>query len=486
MTSYNNHQNYHHHHYAPSPNPLRPYYIPVTPTPFEATATVTPSSIPVSVSSLPKNGGGAPSNFAILQDFQDYSADYLESPSSVSEAMRSFVEHAMLKYTSILISQPFEVAKTVLQCQYVPKKEGKGKHHHHHPRGASAAAEEEGRESDAEEEKSAESEESDNPWTTFEEEEAEDSDDEPKYFASTDSAEASPKLGPSKVLAAGPKKTTDRAGYVIEEKETAPRLDYQIRKCSSSAVNDAIKALWAKEGAWGVWKGTNATFIHSVLVSTMEAWSTSFLSAILSLPDPGVTEIADSTHPLASLGVAIAASALTALLLAPLDLIRTKLILTPRSSKPRNLLPSLRALPSFFIPTNLILPTTLHAVLPSLINLGTPYFLKAKLNLDPLLAPASYNILTFFSGSVELFVRLPLETVLRRAQIAEAKPERTVVPVGRYAGVVGTAWVLVKEEERGKWGIEGLYRGWRVGAWSNAGVLGLGLLGVQGGAKHEF
>jgi len=256
--------------------------------------------------------------------------------------------------------------------------------------------------------------------------------------------------------------------------------------------------------------GTNATFIHSVLVSTMEAWSTSFLSAILSLPDPGVTEIADSTHPLASLAVAIAASALTALLLAPLDLIRTKwdsplppprskkricglifppssrLILTPRSSKPRNLLPSLRALPSCFIPTNLILPTTLHAVLPSLINLGTPYFLKAKLNLDPLLAPASYNMLTFFSGSVELFVRLPLETVLRRAQIAEAKPEKTVVPVGRYAGVVGTAWVLVKEEERGKWGIEGLYRGWRVGAWSNAGVLGLGLLGVQGGAKHEF
>jgi len=172
MTSYNNHQNYHHYHYAPSPNPLRPYYIPVAPTPFEATATATPSSIPVSVSSLAKNGGGAPSNFAILQDFQDYSADYLESPSSVGEAMRSFVEHALLKYTSILISQPFEVAKTVLQCQYVPKKEGKGKHHHHHhhPRGTSAAAEEEGRESDAEEEKSAESEESDNPWTTFEEE----------------------------------------------------------------------------------------------------------------------------------------------------------------------------------------------------------------------------------------------------------------------------------------------------------------------------
>ena len=57
----------------------------------------------------------------------------------------------------------------------------------------------------------------------------------------------------------------------------------------------------------------------------MGAWSTSFLSAVLSLPDPGVTDVADSSHPMASLAVAVAATALTALLLAPLDVIRTKL-----------------------------------------------------------------------------------------------------------------------------------------------------------------
>jgi len=163
MASYNNHQN-HHHHYSHNPNPLRPYYIPATPAPFEASAP-TPSS--VHITSLPKNGG-APSSFAILQDFQDYSAEYLESPSSTGEAMWGFLDQAILKYTSILISQPFEVAKTVLQSQYVPKKEGKGKHPHQ--RGASATAEEEGQGSDTEEEKSAEGEESDNPWTTFEEE----------------------------------------------------------------------------------------------------------------------------------------------------------------------------------------------------------------------------------------------------------------------------------------------------------------------------
>ena len=274
---------------------------------------------------------------------------------------------------------------------------------------------------------------------------------------------------------------------MLEDKtEAVPRPDYQIRKCGSGSVNDAIKALWAKEGAWGIWKGTNSTFVYQVLKSTLETWSSSFIAAILSLPEPGLTEIADSTHPMASLGVAIAASAITALLLAPFDIIRTRMILTPSNSKPRNLVPALRALPSFLIPVQLILPTTLHAVLPSFVALSTPYFLKTRLHLDPLLTPLSFNLFTFLAATTEMFVRLPLETVLRRAQIAEVKSERTIVPVGRYAGLLGTAWVLVKEEERGNWGIEGLYRGWRVGAWSNVGVLGLGLLGVQTGNANEF
>jgi fusion and transport protein UGO1 len=122
-----------------------------------------------------------------------------------------------------------------------------------------------------------------------------------------------------------------------------------------------------------------------------------------------------------------------------------------------------------------------------LISLGTPYFLKTRFNLDTQLTPISFSICAFLSSTVELFARLPLETVLRRAQITATKPERLVVPVGRYAGFSGTAWALTKEEETGKWGIEGLYRGWRVGAWSNVGVLGLSLFGVsQGQTYNEF
>lgn len=72
--------------------------------------------------------------------------------------------------------------------------------------------------------------------------------------------------------------------------------------------------------------GQNSSFVYNVLLRTLESWTGSFLSAVLSLPDPGLTDIADSTHPLYSLGVAVAASAITAIILSPLDIVRTRYV----------------------------------------------------------------------------------------------------------------------------------------------------------------
>jgi hypothetical protein len=49
--------------------------------------------------------------------------------------------------------------------------------------------------------------------------------------------------------------------------------------------------------------------------------------------------------------------------------------------------------------------------------------------------------------------------VLRRAQINHSKPERTIVKVGVYNGVLETTWSMLTEET------EGLFRGWRIGFW---------------------
>jgi mitochondrial fusion and transport protein UGO1 len=109
------------------------------------------------------------------------------------------------------------------------------------------------------------------------------------------------------------------------------------------------------------------------------------------------------------------------------------------------------------IPHTLILPTIINAVVPNyLSSLFTltfrPYFPRVSFS------QARYS-LPFLASFLDLGVRLPFESVLRRAQISHTRPERTVVRVGAYTGVLGTMWSMLVEETGG------IFRGWRVGVW---------------------
>ena len=127
---------------------------------------------------------------------------------------------------------------------------------------------------------------------------------------------------------------------------------------------------------------------------------------------------------------------------------------------------------------------------------------------------------TFCSQTVELTIKLPLETVLRRGQVDVAlsnphsEPIDTVIDVGMYKGLFGTVRTIVYEEgeraakepalpnggkgtsavsvnraseqrRRGQ-GPNGLYRGWRVGMWGLVGVWGAATLGGIGTKGGEF
>lgn len=79
-----------------------------------------------------------------------------------------------------------------------------------------------------------------------------------------------------------------------------------------------------------------------------------------------------------------------------------------------------------------------------------------------------------------------------------------IVELAPYRGVMGTMWSIVKEEgtssreilvgskkkgkkvERKGQGIEGLWRGWRVGMWGLVGVWGAKAMGGGGSSGGEF
>lgn len=68
--------------------------------------------------------------------------------------------------------------------------------------------------------------------------------------------------------------------------------------------------------------GCNSTFVYSVLFDGIEGWLSSFIAATFALPDPTLFDILDSPTPGTSLAAALTATAITAIVLAPLDLFR--------------------------------------------------------------------------------------------------------------------------------------------------------------------
>lgn len=312
------------------------------------------------------------------------------------------------------------------------------------------------------------------------------------------------------------------------------RSPHTLELKSSSSLLAVLSSLWATEGSWGIWKGTNCSYIHSILLSTITSFTRSFLSALLALPDPGLSfqlsstftyagglDVLSSPSPLTSLAVAVSAAGIAGIVLAPLDIVRTKLILTPSTHPPRSILLTLSTLPSWTIPFSIAPVAFLHAALPTLLSASTPLFLRSKLGVDPLLTPNLFALTTFVGQGIELGLRLPIETVLRRGQMqvvgqsSGSRDMKTVVEVGQYKGLIGTMHSIVYEEgtsevqgkparttdevrnlklgkgapqqqkKKGQ-GFEGLWRGWRVGMWGLLGVWGAATLGGVGAKGGEF
>lgn len=331
---------------------------------------------------------------------------------------------------------------------------------------------------------------------------------------------------------------TDRDGY-IPSPAASPKHALTLK--SPFSLTEVLSQLWSTGGPTAPWKATNATFIYHLLLPTLNTFIRSLLSAIVGLPEEDISssttaDILTVASPAATLVLSFVSSAMSAMILSPIDTARTFLILTPATHGPRSLLRAIRLIPTpnHTIPPHLIPITIIHSSLPNLIWTSTPLFLKTYLSIDPLLHPSAWNLFTFLGSCVELAVRLPLETVLRRAQIATftsptyhrrspsqipgpastpAPDVQTIVPTSRsYRGILGTMWSIVYEEglspvpsdkekaqellhkpvskshllarRRGQ-GIQGLYRGWRIGMWGIAGIWGSSLLGLAAGAGDE-
>ncbi|KAK9466061.1 mitochondrial carrier domain-containing protein [Lipomyces arxii] len=407
---------------------------------------------------------------SLLADL-DY-ADYLELPNT-SELLRGFTNAVLLRYSSTLIAQPFEVSKMVLQCGFYDRPRLQLL-----PSTTTASAKKKSTSSKPVRKGKLDD------IDTFEADDEEDEDID--YF--TTMSQQSIK-NPQKTRRAGSASSSSeesasskRIGRTkrqsiprVQRKSTELRPDsYQI-EIHRPYISGAMGALWRKDGPWGIWRGSNVTFLQNVLFTTFESWLSAFFSAILSIPDSQIVDIAESSHPVLSLVTSITVTTAVTVALAPLDIVRTKLILTPSDAQPRSVVSSLQCLPAMTCPTNLLLPTALLAAVPKFVSRGGPYIIRTKFQVEPYNSPRLYGMLSLAASTIELFVRLPLETVLRRGQLAYVGVSKALVPVGQYDGFFGTLWNIISSEDNGSYGMEGLWRGWRVGM--------MGIIGTWGFAR---
>ncbi|KAK0925763.1 hypothetical protein LTR91_023620 [Friedmanniomyces endolithicus] len=485
------------------PNPLRPYSAYYR----EPTIGPPPSASPPPPAHIgrPMAGSAASISSTARDLLPELDIDLKTSAGEAWQNTRSLFDTLLYRYTSVLLAQPFDASKVVLQVslpsssvESTPqRRRADPRRQAHSDRRVSS------RGSRQDESFGDEAELSD---------ETEESDDIPDYFSLRAPRSRSPRkrrrTPPNDELSPTPKPRNWR-------EQEDPELEYQLRLKRPDSITHAISALYTTSGAVGLWRATNCTFLYSALLRTTDAFLRSLLLAILGLPEisgpeqnglgtalgvPGSMgfsglDLSDSPNPLGSLIVVGLSSCITGLLLAPLDLIRTRLIVKPLSHSPRGLFQNVRHLPSLLAPSALWLPTALAHTLPQLFSASCPLLLRRQLKLTPESAPSLWSLAAFATCLTDLCLRLPLETIVRRAQVASLRAKQPELPMivepAAYLGVAGTVYsILYSEGERrtkdSKTGLVkirrgqgpmGLVRGWKVGFWGLVGVWGAGALG---------
>lgn len=322
---------------------------------------------------------------------------------------------------------------------------------------------------------------------------------------------------------------------------SAGRNPNKIYPISQHTV-DIMTAIASKDGPLALFKGINASFIHYTLSHTIEAWITGFLSPFLAIPDPFFLDLTHSTEPAKSLWLSVLACVLAGVILMPLDLIKVRLMLTqfnrtttrpteppsaysdaaqwaeaseptPANSgavsapengpNPRSVRDSIRNYPHNLIlrpPPTIALLTVLHQFCTTVFRKLAPYLLFVRYNIDSYLSPNLYTVANLVLLIMELFIKLPVENMLRKEQVrfllapksADEDPHRVVTIDNPDENLIVTynGWDASHHQDTSmsmwtRFRTLGLFNGWRVGVLNVIGYWGYNIFKSSGVMAEE-
>lgn len=257
---------------------------------------------------------------------------------------------------------------------------------------------------------------------------------------------------------------------------------------------DIISALLSKEGPRGILKALNTSFLMNTLQYTLESWICGLFAGLLNLPDPLFVDLIHSPNMNLSFLLSLLSNFISNILITPFQLIRMKFIITNSNKGIRSFREILWSLPRSFIfsiPKELMAPILITNLIKSLTLHYPNYLITSTLSISKYNSPISYQILSLFSNIISLFIKLPFETLLNRAQVnylltckstpkyLQVKEDELCVKFGGYYGYLSSIYYIffglkpvdynddvvldIDNEKEINKGYESVFRGWRIG-----------------------
>ncbi|KAG0234725.1 hypothetical protein BGX31_004464 [Mortierella sp. GBA43] len=340
-------------------------------------------------------------------------------------ATKELLNYGLIKFFTLGVAAPFEAAQTLIQVQYLPNDD-----------------EPEDKKEDDAAEQERRDEEFRRAQEEAEEEEFLNSESGTGGYYSSDTRGAdhfpAPRSSANKL---------DSNSSVFKERREFDQSGYLIR---TDVYDDDLRPAFQlppqEEGTWQVVKGLPT--LEATLNDTFDLYDDTIPLVHLDRVGPNIATI-------------VASHVVVGVLLAPLELARTRLVVQSSDPKQRKYTGMLNCISTIISEEGFtalwggvnLAPTILYHTARPLISNLVPLIIDRVFNISSVDSPVLYSLAELALDIVDLLIILPIETVRKRLQIQiqakiPGKRYETVVETRKrpYAGIVDCVRKIVQEE----------------------------------------
>ncbi|KAF9917879.1 hypothetical protein BX616_011018 [Lobosporangium transversale] len=369
-------------------------------------------------------------------------------------ATKELLRYGLLKYFTLALASPFEVAQILMQVEYSPTDErddtvndcldtAEQERYDEEFRRAQEAAEEE---------------------EFFENESESDG-----YYSNSAHTGHFPsprsnvnKLDPNSAVFKE-RKLFDQSGYLIRDDvyDEDLRPAFQLAPINGG-VYSVMKALFnhPTEGLFSLWKGQYTNWLYEILHLFAQPTLEATLNDTFDLYDDAIPLVhLDRVGP--NIATLVASHVVVGFILSPLELVRTRLIVQTADPKQRKYTSMLNCISTIISEEGFtalwggvnLLPTLLYHTINPLLTNCIPLVIDRVFKISAEDSPSLYSVAELGLEVLDLLIRSPLETVRRRLQIQiqakiPGKRYETVVETRKrpYSGIKDCLYKIVQEE----------------------------------------